>query len=240
MVQTVPPPGWSGDTLTEYLEFAHKNRWATFANKGHQVRRLIDIDGNFIKIEKDWTNPSNLLVPQFFFRAHSAFRASCEHALAGQVSDAYPVLRSSLEFAAYGLFIDGNEQRGEIWLRRHDDEAALKRVKSEFTVRNLKQNIAAKDGKLAEAFDELYQRCIDFGAHPNERSISASGAIEERDGNVIYSQLLLHGDGPAFDFVLRSTAQVGICVLQIFQFALAARFELLGVKHELPRLRVGL
>jgi hypothetical protein len=39
---------------------------------------------------------------------------------------------------------------------------------------------------------------------------------------------------------LKTTAQAGICVLQIFQDVFKARFELLGVRAEVLQLRKGL
>lgn len=160
--------------------------------------------------------------------------------MAGQASDLYPILRSCLEYSAYGLYIDHNDHLGEIWLRRHDDEAGLKAVKAEFKIQKIRNAISNKDKRLAEIFDELYQRCIDYGAHPNERGLSINGRIEDQNGDKVISQHLLHGNGPILDFLLKTTSQVGVCALQIFQLALVSRFELLGVRFELPRLREGL
>jgi hypothetical protein len=48
----------------------------------------------------------------------------------------------------------------------------------------LKACVCAEDAKLADAFDALYQASIDRGGHPNERGLSASGRMLDRDATV--------------------------------------------------------
>ncbi len=124
--------------------------------------------------------------------------------------------------------------------KRHDDEAAMKAVKREFTVSNIRVTIGKANQHAAKVFDELYQRTIDFGAHPNERSITGSLAIIEQNDRKEFQQMYLHGDGLTLDHALKTTAQTGLCALEIFQEVFAARFELLGVRTELLELRKGL
>lgn len=235
-----PPHGWADDSLTEFIESAHHNRFATFANKKDWSQRLIALDGCFVRIAKDWLNPRDLLIPFFFLRCHSAYRAACEHAMVGQVTDAFPQIRASLEYAGYALHIHKNPGLAETWLRRHDDDAATKAVKNAFTVANVRATIEKANRHAARVFAELYERAIDFGGHPNERAITGSMKMTDLGDRKLYESIYLHGDGLALDHALKTTAQTGVCALDILQAVLPERFELLGVRADLLELRKGL
>jgi hypothetical protein len=235
-----PPPGWADDSLTEFLENAHRNRFATFANKKDWYIRLANLDCCFVQIANDWLNPRHLLTPLFFLRCHSAFRAACEHAMAGQVTDAFPQIRVCLEYAGYALYIHKNPKLAEMWLKRHDSDAATKAVKNKFKVANVRATIEKANKHTAKVFAELYERAIDFGGHPNERSITGSLKITDLGDRKSFDSLYLHGNGLEMDHALRTTAQTGVCALVILQEAFPERFELLGVRAALMELRKGL
>ena len=64
--------------------------------------------------------------------------------------------------------------------------------------------------------------------------------ISEHDEGKKIQSIYLHSDGLALTHGLKTTAQIGVCSLEIFQDAFKARFELLGVRVELLELRKGL
>jgi hypothetical protein len=234
------PPGWASDTLSEFIELAHRNRFATFANKKAGYRRLARIDLAFVQAGKDWLNPKGLVPPFLLFRSHAAFRGACEHALAGQVAELFPQVRASIEYAAYALHIHKNPGLEEVWLRRHDDEKSLKTVKSQFHGDKVSETIVKANRAIGSVFKQLYQRAIDFGAHPNERSVTSNASIKQHVGRKELQQIYLHGDGLQLDHALKTTAQAGVCALEIFNEVFGPRFELLGIRAELLVLRRGL
>ncbi|MEQ9446266.1 MAG: XRE family transcriptional regulator [Rhodospirillaceae bacterium] len=235
-----PPEGWGEDALTNYLEEAYRNRHATFANLHEWRDKLVNIDKCFVTIADGWTNPKNPLVSTLFFRAHSAYRAACENAYAGQVANLYPQLRVCMEYAGYALHIDRDDKRAVTWLNRHEDEDSLKAVKQEFQISKVRDTIKFADHKKAEIFDHLYQRCIDWGAHPNEMAVTGNARLIKQGDRKLYEQTYLHGAGVMMEGGLKTTAQCGLCTLGIFQEAFPARFELLGVKHDILELRKNL
>ncbi|MSP67134.1 MAG: hypothetical protein EXQ96_03350 [Alphaproteobacteria bacterium] len=235
-----PPPGWGTDTLTGFIEAAYRNRFATFANKRDWFQRLTRLDACFLRIAKDCLNPSDYIAALLFMRCHSAYRAACEHALAGQCADLFPQVRVCLEYAGYALHIHRNAGLGEKWLRRHDDKATKRAVKNEFTVSNIRTTIGKINEHAAKVFDELYQRTIDLGAHPNEQAVTGSLAITKQENRTEFQQIHLHSDSLSLDHGLRTTAQTGVCSLEIFQGVFAERFELLGIRAEFLKLRKGL
>ena len=234
------PQGWGGDGLTEFLEAAHQNRFATFANKPTEYQRLAGIDEAFSRIEGGWTNPPNLITPLLFFRCHAAFRATCEHAMAGQIVDAFVSIRNLIETAGYAIHIHRNPSAAEIWLKRHDDEASAKLIKSEFTIANVRRSIRSANQAGHDVFQMLYERSIDFGGHPNERAITGSMSLEQEEDHSKYKLVLLHGDGLPLDHALKSAAQAGVCALDIMGDVFSARYELLGVRERLISLKNGL
>lgn len=236
----VPPPRWGEDSLSDFLETAYQNRWATFHNKKSSFAKLSGIDECFMRIAKDWLNPKNILTPHFLIRSHAAFRAACEHSMAGQIADSFPQQRACLEYAAYALHIDKNEGLAEIWLQRHDSKSAFDSVIREFKPWKIQETLKNSNRHIAKIFEHLYQQSIDFGAHPNERAISGSLSITDYEGGKRFQQTYLHDDDLSLSHGVTMTARVGICALEILQCAFQARFELLGVRSEILELRKGL
>lgn len=240
MEPKLPPSGWADDSLTEYIEAAYRQRFATFVNRKDWFQRLASLDQCFMRVvATDWVAPTDI-PPLLFFRCHSAYRVACEHAMAGQAAETFPQIRVCLEYAVYALHIHKNPGFDETWLRRHDDDDAMNAVKDEFTIGNIRATIGKADQHTAKVFNELYQTAIDFGGHPNERSVTGSLTINEQNGRMERQQIYLHADDLMLDHVLKTTAQTGVCALKIFQEVFTARFELLGVRAELLKLRKGL
>lgn len=238
--QVKAPQGWGCDGLTEFLETAHQNRFATFANKTKEFQRLASIDECFSRIEADWINPPNLVTPLLFFRSHAAFRATCEHAMSGQIVDTFVSIRNLIETAGYALHIHRNPGLDQTWLRRHDDEGSMKKVKSAFKISSVRKSIHAANSFGEDVFGLLYERSIDFGGHPNERAITGSLSHVEEEARSNYRLSLLQGDGLPLDHALKSAAQAGVCALDILGDVFSARYELLGVRERMPALKVGL
>jgi len=86
----------------------------------------------------------------------------------------------------------------------------------------------------------MYQRTIDWGGHPNERSVTGNmKMIEEPDRRVMLA-IMLHGDGVELDMALKTAAQCGMVSLELLQVLYTAKFELLGINAAMLDLRRGL
>jgi hypothetical protein len=73
-----------------------------------------------------------------------------------------------------------------------------------------------------------------MGRHPNERGTSVAMTIgETEDGGLRFNTVYLHADGLLLGFLLKTTAQVGICVLRIAQVIYALRSQATGVQFQL-------
>lgn len=233
------PAGWTQDALSDYLEAAHQQRFATFEHKRPWFRRLSELDTCFLTIVEGWVNPQDPIAVSFFCRAHAAFRASCEHALAGQGAEVYPQIRSMLEYAAYALRLHSEPALLNIWLNGHASSVNIKRIRQEFSHANLRETIGKRNRKAADVFDMLYDRCIDLGGHPNDQALFSNMRLSKDVTRTQFLNIYLHSDGLQLEMGLKTAAQAGVCALEIFQEIFSARFELLGVRADLLRLRKG-
>jgi hypothetical protein len=146
------------------------------------------------------------------------------------------VLRGCLENALYGFFLHEHPTLAEVWLARHDDESSKKRVKQQFKIGRMLDVLDAKDTATGRIVRELYARAIDWGAHPNERALTQNLRMTKETSATKFERNYLTGNGPALQLCLRTTAQVGISVLCLYQLVLPERFALLGLSGELRRL----
>lgn len=240
-VSTSEGRDWGKDSLTEFLNMVRSNQNASFAIHRDASDLLVDLDAIFEKAGTSLTNPQNLVAPFFLYRSHSAFRAAIATALAGQSVETFVLLRSSLEFAGYGLYIHSDPKLEKIWFDRHENSAS--RIASNFKMPKIRAAIKARDTRLDEVFNTLYTRCIDSGAHPNERAVHGSLAIQEEDGTNTLQQIYLHGEGTAWRAAMKATAEVGLCSLFMFQLnpTFTNRFMLIGLREDLQAMkkRVG-
>jgi len=86
----------------------------------------------------------------------------------------------------------------------------------------------------------LYEHCIDYGAHPNERALT-QGLKKEIGPDVVKFQIVyLSDDALVLRVCLKTAAQVGASVLGIFRLVFGERFDLTGLSDELTRARRGL
>lgn len=231
------PPRWSDDPLTSFIGHAFANILATFVGKPERFRVLLRIDESFMRIGENLVNPPDILAAVLLLRSHSAYRGACRLAMSGQAPDTYPLLRSCLEYALYALHINTLPHLGEVWLHRHDDSDALKLVRRNFTNVGVLETLRRRDGALCDIVENLYERTVDFGGHPNERAITGSMTIQEEKGRTELAQIYLHSDSLALEHVLKTTAQIGLGSICILQHIFRERFDILGLRDVIDQLR---
>lgn len=224
-----PPKGWGHDELSKFLDVVHWNNWATFASKPVGFGLLRQIDEAFYTIATNLHQPQHVLEPMMLLRSHSAYRAACGLVMGGQVVDAFPSLRSVLEYATYALHIHHNPGHDEVWIRRHDDSASMKACRREFTARKVMATLEAVDKPLHDAIDTLYERAIDYGGHPNERGLTSAMQMKELADGAEFLHAYVVDDGVALTHAIKTTAQVGLGALLIFRTMFKERFDILGI-----------
>jgi hypothetical protein len=234
------PPGWGNDELSKFLEETHQNQYGAFHNKKHEVGLLIAIDDLFVRVSKNWLNPPSEIEAMLFLRCHAAFRAAAGEAMAGQVIESYRQCRGILENAAYAVHIHHSPALERVWLDRHLGEDNMKASRRAFNHDKVVASVTAANMHAANRFEELYQRTIDFGGHPNERSVTGSMKITKEPGRRVMRAIMLHGDDAALAMALKSVAQCAMVSLEMLQAVYSAKFELLGINAAMLELREGL
>ncbi|MBG1233693.1 hypothetical protein [Aestuariivirga litoralis] len=125
-------------------------------------------------------------------------------------------------------------------LNREDGPKERKEFRDTFTHGALRKAIRKAAPKLADIFEQLYERAIDYGAHPNIGGFTLNTRMDRSADRVDFLKIYLHGDRHELDFAIRSCAQIGIWNLGIFQIIYPEKFLILGIKDELEKLRDGL
>lgn len=211
------PLGWGLNSLTDSFNSVRVNQYATFDRKDASLH-LVTIDRVLFELLEGNVDISPMFPMNFLLRAHSCFRAACACAMAGQTYEATVLQRAVLETAAYGLYIGDDIDRATTWLKREESSASKDRVRKEFGFGSLNRDFKGRHAEMAASFESLYNRLVDFGAHPNEAGFSISTDIRQGVGQKIIDTVYLHDDeGVALDFGLKNTAQVGLWVVLVFK-----------------------
>jgi hypothetical protein len=234
------PPGWAEDELTKFLQQTHQQQYASFHNKKEAVGRLVAIDELFVRVSTHWLNPPSEVEAMLFLRCHAAFRAAAAEAMAGQAVECYRQCRRMLENAAYAVHIRRDPSLATVWLNRHRDDAGMRASKKAFQHVAVAASVSAGNKHAGERFEDLYQRTIDWGGHPNERSVTGNMRIIEEPDRRLMLAIVLHGDGPELDMALKTVAQSGMVSLELLQVLYNAKFEILGINAAMLDLRKGL
>lgn len=103
--------------------------------------------------------------------AHMMLMSSIRQALSGHVVSTFPIVRAALESACYAFLICQDEQRAEVWLERHESVKALKACRNIFQVSVAVKELRPLAPEMAEYVSAHYDAAIDYGAHPNKRSV---------------------------------------------------------------------
>ncbi|HEX5758224.1 MAG TPA: hypothetical protein VF121_03440 [Thermoanaerobaculia bacterium] len=234
------PDGWGLDDISAFLEAAHQNSFATFANLQRFFRPLVEVDQLFRLAIPNFGTPTDWLMAVFLLRTHAAFLGAVRLASSGQLPETYMLLRGCLEPALYALHIFKDPSRAAIWLARSDDEEQRAKARGEFSNRRVLATLAAADQGLHGAVVKLYERTMDHGAHPNERAFLTNMSIEKVQEGIRLQLNYLSGHSPAFELALKSALQTGIVALGVFEAIVPEKFSILGLSERLALLKRGL
>lgn len=225
------------DTLQKFFDMVRSNQQANRINFSQWYAIIEKIDECFARAGKNLVNPKPVMTGVLLLRCQYAFKAAAGLALAGQVVEVFAILRSVLEYAAYCLTIFETPALESVFLSRHHGVNEMKAQRDAFKVSAVRETICRHDAKLAEIFDDLYQRSIDFGGHPNPHGSFSALDLDERGDQTGMTAFAISNDSRVLTHALKSTAQVGLTALQVLQHVFKAKFELLGIKQEMDTLK---
>ena len=97
------PRGWGDDKLSTFMDAGLNNIYASFTKLREELRLLSDVNDAFYRVAEHLTHPPDWFVALFLLRAHSSYLGGAQLALAGQLPEAYTLLRGCLENALYAF-----------------------------------------------------------------------------------------------------------------------------------------
>ncbi|RJP64552.1 MAG: hypothetical protein C4539_14345, partial [Ignavibacteriales bacterium] len=173
------PRGWGDDPLSGFIELARRNTFASYSRLHVLYKLLSDIDKAYKTLTDNLINTPDWYAAWFLLGTHSSYLGGARLSLSGQTTEAFRVLRGCIENALYGFHVSRNHESFRTWLNRHNNEVSMRAVKNEFRITCLFDELESIDKKLHRISKDLYDRTIDFGAHPNERAFSSNMKILE-------------------------------------------------------------
>ena len=146
-----------------------------------------------------WTEPGLGPAPALTsINAFMLWLAAVRTATSGHAAAVFPLLRTSLESACYAFLMKDEPDLAGVWLGRHASLEKMKLCRKRFT--SAVKDVAAAieldqpggGGWILEAYDLL----IDFGAHPNVKSVLGHLLFEEDRGDEFHRMNLVGVYGP--------------------------------------------
>lgn len=223
------PEGWGEDTLSAFIDLANRNTLGAFVHYKDWFTLLQDIDSIFNKFSKNMLNVPVFYEPFLFVRAHSTYRAAIRLATSGQMPEAFSLLRGCIEYSLYGFHLNKFPSLIQTWIGRDDSEASKKKARKTLTFGKMLFELKESSEATGSAAQQLYERTIDAGAHPNPKTITLSMKSEETDELVFFELAQLNNNPEILILGFKTCAQVGICSLKIFKLVFPERFDLLGL-----------
>lgn len=115
--------------------------------------------------------------------SYTLLLSAVQQALSGHIVAVFPVVRTALESACYAYLIAHNEDMENTWINRHISKSKLQECRNMFSVKKASDQLKEISSEMAEYLIACYDATIDFGAHPNQRSVfNHVKAIDKVDG----------------------------------------------------------
>lgn len=131
------------------------------------------------------------------------------------------------------FFVRDKPEMANIWLKRHENRKA---VKQNFRIRKLIDDFKTAHPAIGGRLDSLYERTIDYGAHPNVSGTLMNLEHTKKDGTHTFNYNYLSGMSDSFWFCLKSVPTVGIVGLEVFNIIFETRCELLEIPERIRAL----
>jgi hypothetical protein len=127
--------------------------------------------------------------------AYMTFLAGIRMALSGHAAAVFPLLRTALESASYGLLIERDPVLADVWTNRHRSETDKKACRKAFTFARGVVHLKDMAPDLYDLAKLVYEGAIDFGAHPNLKGVASHLSIDENrpDGMTAFTLTSLYG-----------------------------------------------
>ena len=206
------------DDLLYFIQVADKTEHETLDAVNEAVKQLDAIDALYRRFIEGAGVVSPATAAILLLNAHANWRAAIRLSLSGQLPPVFMTLRGAIESALYANAMVRDRKLETIWLDRHKSVEARNRCKNAFTIKAMLKALAvAQNEQFAALIADHYAATIDFGAHPNSRSILSHLRIAElASGDHAIEMAYIHGHGAVETRqCLVACAEVGLGLLLI-------------------------
>ncbi|MFH1370064.1 MAG: hypothetical protein ABII09_02080 [Planctomycetota bacterium] len=205
---------WGKTYLTEFLLSADINTRITYLKRNGYFEMLENLGDIFISASENvgYSDNSSFVIALLLGRACGNYFATVRLSSSGQLSEAYVQLRTCIESALYAFNIHSERSSAQVWLDRHKSNKSRKVSLNLFKPGVIMSRLEQTNQSLGQETKRDYEHCIDYGAHPNERSVSSNLNIS---GGKI-SLILLNTTEGIFEFCLSACVMCGLDVVKIF------------------------
>ena len=224
-------------SLDAFLDAIRKNQNAVRSGMRDEYRIIHRVATCFAFATPTLSDAKPELAAHMFLRSHYAYKTSASLILAGLFVESHVMMRSCLEYSGYGLLITSHPGSQVTFINRHDSEASKKAHKRRFSAESIRQTLKSVDRALTVEFNDVYDRCIDYGAHPNPNGMFNSMTVEKQDGCVsAITSFAIVNDPLTIKFAMNNLIQVGLLSLRIFAKGFSQKFDALGINGEIKAL----
>jgi hypothetical protein len=170
----------------------------------------------------------------FLARAYGCYLASVRISSSGQIAEAFVMFRACIENALYGYYIEKKPELKNIWVERHKSEEAEKLVRKNFYFSDIFKFLISQEPKVGPYIKNMYDKSIDYGAHPNVYSIGLNLRCIENERKDVMD--IFNSDDYILKCCLLANVRFGLGCLSVFRLIYPKQLKSCGVPEELKRL----
>src|SRR5271166_5388388 len=119
-------------SLEDFFDALRRNQRANRTNFPQWYAIIERVDDCFVRVGKNLVNPEPPMTGVLLLRCQYAFKTAAGMALAGQVVEVFPILRSILEYAGYCLLLRKRPELQSVFVLRHRSPNEKKKQKDAF------------------------------------------------------------------------------------------------------------
>jgi len=203
--------------LEYFVRLANKACDEAYSDLAGPMQFIEAIDSLYMELLPQLSKAKPATAAILLLNAHASLRAAIRLSLSGQLLPMFMALRGSMESALYSNAMVVEPSLADVWLHRDRDEASKKLCRNKFTFGNVIDLFAkAHDKDFADSVREAYELTIDFGAHPNSRSMLASIHLEEGAENIAVEFTYIHAaDSMEVRQSLVACAETGLVIFLV-------------------------
>lgn len=210
-----PPEGWGEDLLSSVFVSRRRNAFSTFAGGAERFESLGGILEALMRAGAIRADDSGEALETILIgRAASAFIGAAEMASSGQVTEAYTLCRSLIEWATYSCLLLTDRDKLKLWLVDAVTELASQQSQGgAITWKAARESIP--DPRWSEQAQRLYKWAIDAGAHPKVASARNNLRVEPLAGTSdhVMTVVILSRDAEIVEAAAKFVAECGIVSL---------------------------